>query len=100
MFGVGSRGMISLPVRSAKTSPIWVHFIIDPGAPVTFLSVSTSKALKVDETKDEFEVYINSHRCSAKQSKKLFDEVNILGMDYLLNRKKLRYDLFEMNVEL
>ena len=56
--------MISLPTRTGETKPIWVHYLIDTGAPYSFLTKTALEALKVDDTQNMFAVLINGHKCS------------------------------------
>ena len=66
IYGSG-RGLVSLPTKSSKQpQPLWVHYLIDTGAPHTFLSKEVLKVLKFDETQNKFGIEINTHRISVR----------------------------------
>jgi len=59
---------ISLPTRTEKAKPIWVHYFIYPGSPYTFLTAETLKALDINSTSNELMVFINGRSSIVRPS--------------------------------
>lgn len=81
---VAQRTLGLLPVRTVvarQRSPFrWVPFLIDTGAFQTYFTDATTKALKLDVA-DHIE--IGSVRVNHCESSHHFDDVNLLGTDFL-----------------
>ena len=66
IYGVGNRSLISIPTRSNWSKPVWVHYIVNPASPYTYLSEETCKALNIN--RPYFRLFINNTTISASLS--------------------------------
>lgn len=60
--------MISLSTGSKNGKKKWIHFLIDPGSPGTFLSTESFTHLNLDPTSNSAHVEINGTYMIVNQS--------------------------------
>jgi len=58
------------------------------------------KVLKVNPTQNMFQVKINGSPCPVKLSSHHFEQINLLGMNFLLGKKSLFYDIKQVKIVL
>ena len=84
-FGDYSRVLVKA-VLTAKGKSLNAVMLVDTGSPYTFLTNETFKALRVDledQPEDQAFVLINGQRTKAHLSKAHFQDVNVLGTNFL-----------------
>ena len=113
IFGAG-RILVSLPVKMAtsegRTSEARnVHFIVDAGAPTTFMSSSAADTIcgagcRVEDQIELFKAAINGVTLAVHQTPEKschFSGLNVLGADFLTkSHAVLRIDYGRIEVEL
>jgi len=85
IFGDYSRVLVNA-VLSAKGRSINATMLVDTGSPYTFLTDETFKALQIDlhdQPGDQAFVLVNGQRTKTHLSKAHFEEVNVLGTNFL-----------------
>ena len=90
IYGVKRRVLFSLPmsIRGAPASAVNVHFVFDTGAPATYISRSTVRALGLEEwSVDSARLLVNGRSAGpvlvSDSMACHFAGLNILGMDFL-----------------
>jgi hypothetical protein len=84
IYGVNRRVFVPLTVRHSSGEPIRVFFLIDTGAPSTFLREDTLQAIGfVDAVPSSPNVFINGIKISVGISHGHFSNVDLLGADFL-----------------
>lgn len=84
LYGDGYRFIIPLAVSFEKSADArTVYFIVDTGAPGTYLSEETLKAFNRESTSDSFHVYIHGAKHKVSLSTNHYSDVNILGTDFM-----------------
>jgi hypothetical protein len=84
-FGDYSRVLVKA-VLTAKGKSLNAIMLVDTGSPYTFLTGETFKALQVnleDQPEDQAFVLVNGQRTKAHLSKAHFEDVNVLGTNFL-----------------
>lgn len=84
-FGDYSRVLVKA-VLSAKGKSLNAIMLVDTGSPYTFLTGETFEALQVnleDQPDDQAFVLVNGQRTKAHLSKAHFEDVNVLGTNFL-----------------
>lgn len=84
-FGDYSRVLVKA-VLTAKGKSLNAIMLVDTGSPYTFLTGETFKALQVnmeDQPEDQALVLVNGQRTKAHLSKAHFEDVNVLGTNFL-----------------
>ena len=84
-FGDYSRVLVKA-VLTAKGKSLNAIMLVDTGSPYTFLTGETFKALQVnleDQPEDQALVLVNGQRTKAHLSKAHFEDVNVLGANFL-----------------
>jgi predicted aspartyl protease len=84
-FGDYSRVLVKA-VLTAKGKSLNAIMLVDTGSPYTFLTSETFKALQVnleDQPEDQAFVLVNGQRTKAHLSKAHFEDVNVLGTNFL-----------------
>ena len=84
-FGDYSRILVRA-VLSAKGKSVNAVMLVDTGSPYTFLTGETFNALNIDlenQPDDQAFVLINGQRAKAHLSKAHFEDVNVLGTNFL-----------------
>ncbi|KAL7556694.1 hypothetical protein ACA910_009660 [Epithemia clementina (nom. ined.)] len=84
-FGDYSRVFVKA-VLTAKGKSLNAIMLVDTGSPYTFLNGETFKALQVnleDQPEDQAFILVNGQRTKAHLSKPHFEDVNILGTNFL-----------------
>ena len=83
-YGPSNRIFLPLVVSSAKRGPINVLFLVDTGAPMSFLREDTLEALGFTESiPSSATVLIQGLRISVGLSSESFANVDLLGQDFL-----------------
>lgn len=83
-YGPSNRVFLPLAVSTAHRSPIMVLFLVDTGAPMSFLREDTLAALGFTEsTPSSATVLIQGLRVSVGLSTEHFANVDLLGQDFL-----------------
>lgn len=84
-YGDYSRVLVKA-VLSAKGKSLNAFVLVDTGSPYTFLTRETFRALQIDledQPDDQAFVLINGQRIKAHLSKNHFEDVNVLGANFL-----------------
>jgi hypothetical protein len=84
-FGDYSRVLVKA-VLSAKGKSLNAIMLVDTGSPYTFLTRETFRALQInleDQPDDQAFVLVNGQRIKAHLSKNHFEDVNVLGTNFL-----------------
>ncbi len=85
VYGVNRRVFVPLAVRHASGEPLRVFFLVDTGAPSTFLREDTLRALGLSTHGLSIapNVFINDIKISVGLSHGHFASVDLLGADFL-----------------
>ncbi|KAL1500016.1 hypothetical protein AB1Y20_008569 [Prymnesium parvum] len=85
LHGTCIRPMVAMPVSRPRGEPVLVVFMVDTGAPSTFVSSSTFDALlpRGSPIPKETQLVLNSVHLQVASSKGHFKEINLLGADFL-----------------
>lgn len=78
--------MLVRAVLSAKQKSVYAIMLVDTGSPYTFLTDETFKALGInleEHQSDQAFLLLNAQRTKAHLSKAHFEEVNVLGTNFL-----------------
>ena len=84
-FGDYSRVLVKA-VLTARGRSLNAIMLVDTGSPYTFLTSETFKALQInleDQPEDQAFVLVNGQRTKAHLSKAHFEDVNVLGTNFL-----------------
>lgn len=78
-----------------KQRPIWIHYLINTGSSASYLTSEAIRALAGSRSinTDYVLVDINGRNTLVGTSVNRFSTVNILGMDFIMARKKMSFDL-------
>ena len=88
IYGANRRVFVPLTVRHSSGKPLRVFFLVDTGAPSTFLREDTLRALGfADSVPSAPNVFISGIKISVGLSHGHFANVDLLGADFLFHAR-------------
>lgn len=85
IYGLANRLIVCLPTSTLRGPAVNVFYILDTGAPKTFLSSNALDALGVDVVTGRMSVIVNGLHDHATPSPAEHSDISLLGMNWLVS---------------